>query len=78
MAVSQHHRTDFCQNRQSLLHYHRLLRDGTCAVNYGKHTPFQKGRGHLCLSIGSQFSFLPPLDPPSCCSYGSQSSYWIL
>lgn len=38
-----------------LMHYLRLLREGPCAVNYGKHTPPQKGRGHLCLFIGSQF-----------------------
>lgn len=37
------------------MHYHRLLRDGTCAVNYGKHTLFHKGREHLCLSIGSRW-----------------------
>lgn len=27
------------------MHYARLLRDGTCAVNYGKHTYFQWRRG---------------------------------
>lgn len=38
-----------------MMFYHRLFRDGTCAVNNGKHIPFQKGMGHLCFSIGSQF-----------------------
>lgn len=48
---------------EGLMHYHRLLRDGTCAVNYGKHTPFQKGRGHLCFSIG--FLCFAPSSRPS-------------
>lgn len=38
---------------------------------------FRRGGG-ICAFLLAFCVLLPPLDPPSYCSYGSQSSYWIL